>query len=35
MGQACAALIRRQSLPEHLVKAGLDEAILSPRRLLG
>jgi len=35
MGQACAALIRRQPLPEHLVKAGLDEAILSPRRLLG
>lgn len=33
MGQACAALIRRQPLPEALTRFGLDEAMLSPARL--
>ena len=35
MGQACAALIRRQPLPEQLIAAGLTAAMLSPQRLLG
>lgn len=35
MGQACAALIRRQPLPEQLIAAGLTAAMLSPLRLLG
>ena len=33
MGQACAALIRRQALPQPLLEAGLSEAVLSPARL--
>lgn len=33
MGQACAALIRRQPLPQPLLEAGLSEAMLSPARL--
>lgn len=33
MGQACAALIRRQALPQSLLEAGLSEAVLSPARL--
>ncbi|RMH84542.1 FAD-binding oxidoreductase [Pseudomonas sp. AOB-7] len=33
MGQASAALIRRQPLPEALTRFGLDEAMLSPARL--
>nr|WP_239481960.1 FAD-binding oxidoreductase [Pseudomonas insulae] len=33
MGQACAALIRRQPLPEHLSAFGLSAALLSPARL--
>ncbi|MGG2399584.1 NAD(P)/FAD-dependent oxidoreductase [Pseudomonas sp. SH1-B] len=33
MGQACAALIRRQPLPQALLDAGLSEAMLSPARL--
>ncbi|TXR38952.1 FAD-binding oxidoreductase [Pseudomonas sp. CW003PS] len=33
MGQACAALIRRQALPQPLIEAGLSEAVLSPARL--
>lgn len=33
MGQASAALIRRQPLPEALTSFGLDEAMLSPARL--
>ncbi|MBQ1559035.1 MAG: FAD-binding oxidoreductase [Pseudomonas sp.] len=33
MGQACAALIRRQPLPQSLLEAGLSEAMLSPARL--
>ncbi|HBO6176679.1 FAD-binding oxidoreductase [Pseudomonas aeruginosa] len=33
MGEASAALIRHQPLPAHLREHGLDEAILSPRRL--
>jgi len=35
MGQACAALIRKQPLPEQLIAAGLTAAMLSPQRLLG
>ena len=34
MGQACAALIRRQPLPEHLARHGLNAAALGPARLL-
>ena len=34
MGQACAALIRRQPLPEHLARHGLNAAALCPSRLL-
>lgn len=34
MGQACAALIRRQPLPQSLLEAGLSEAMLSPARML-
>ncbi len=34
MGQACAALIRKQPLPEQLIAAGLTAAMLSPQRLL-
>ncbi len=33
MGEASAALIRHQPLPAHLREHGLDEAMLSPRRL--
>ncbi|WP_137884975.1 FAD-binding oxidoreductase [Pseudomonas sp. 2FE] len=33
MGEACAALIRQQPLPEHLSRFGLSAAILSPARL--
>jgi D-arginine dehydrogenase len=33
MGQACAALLRRQPLPQPLLEAGLSEAMLSPARL--
>jgi D-arginine dehydrogenase len=33
MGQACAALIRRQPLPQPLLEAGMSEAMLSPARL--
>lgn len=33
MGQACAALIRRQPLPPSLQRFGLSEALLSPARL--
>ena len=33
MGQASAALIRRQPLPEALTRFGLSEAMLSPARL--
>ena len=33
MGQACAALVRRQPLPEHLTAFGLSAALLSPARL--
>ncbi|MGE8502942.1 MAG: NAD(P)/FAD-dependent oxidoreductase [Pseudomonas sp.] len=33
MGQACAALIRRQPLPPSLQQFGLSEALLSPARL--
>ncbi|MFG0421209.1 NAD(P)/FAD-dependent oxidoreductase [Pseudomonas sp. zjy_8] len=35
MGQACAALIRKQPLPEQLIATGLTAAMLSPQRLLG
>lgn len=35
MGQACAALIRKQPLPEQLIAAGLTAAMFSPQRLLG
>lgn len=33
MGEASAALIRRQPLPEHLARFGLTEAMLAPARL--
>ena len=33
MGQACAALMRGQPLPEHVARFGLTPAMLSPRRL--
>lgn len=33
MGEACAALIRRQPLPEAIARHGLTEAMLSPARL--
>ncbi len=33
MGEACAALIRKQPLPEHLGRFGLSAAMLSPARL--
>lgn len=33
MGEASAALIRRQPLPEHLARFGLSEAMLAPARL--
>lgn len=33
MGEACAALIRQQPLPEHLSRFGLNAAMLSPARL--
>ncbi|MBV6750195.1 FAD-binding oxidoreductase [Pseudomonas chlororaphis] len=33
MGQASAALVRGQTLPEHLERFGLDAAMLSPTRL--
>ncbi|WP_137818032.1 FAD-binding oxidoreductase [Pseudomonas sp. 2FG] len=33
MGEACAALIRQQPLPEHLGRFGLSAAMLSPARL--
>ncbi|MNF39343.1 Monomeric sarcosine oxidase [compost metagenome] len=33
MGEASACLILRQSLPEHLTRFGLSEAMLSPARL--
>lgn len=35
MGEACAALIRRQPLPAHVAGAGLTPAMLSPQRLRG
>lgn len=34
MGEASAALIRGEALPEHLSRHGLSEAMLSPARLL-
>ena len=33
MGEACAALIRGQALPAHISRHGVNEAMLSPRRL--
>ncbi len=33
MGQACAALVRGEALPEQLARFGLDAAMLSPARL--
>ena len=33
MGQACAALLRGQPLPQHLADFGLTAAMLSPARL--
>ncbi|RJG10330.1 FAD-binding oxidoreductase [Pseudomonas cavernicola] len=33
MGEACAALIRQQPLPQHLSRFGLNAAMLSPARL--
>jgi len=33
MGQACAALLRGEALPQHLADFGLTPAMLSPARL--
>ena len=33
MGEACAALIRRQPIPDAIARHGLTEAMLSPARL--
>jgi D-arginine dehydrogenase len=33
MGEACAALILGQQMPQHLARWGIDEAMLSPQRL--
>lgn len=35
MGEACAALVRGQPLPEHIASFGLDKAMLGPERLNG